>query len=175
MKDVAIWVAVEGRDVILLGGSSRYLNFDNVEREQYNAVLPGSNRSGILNALTTLWRVARYEDGAPVDDPSRIEITESYHGALGDGFQVITKVVDEIPYREDIVRSHIAEYYFDALRSYIFGGDLLVDNIEFAALVFTDYNFPDDIPGPNKLIARKGDRFLIGSPIYVAQTAPSGG
>ena len=99
MRDVVIWIAKVETTILLLGGSSRFLNFDNFGGEELSGVVPGSNRSAILNALTTLWRTAKSQtSGKIISDPRQIEFHESLYGSIN-GTQVVTNAHDEIPYK----------------------------------------------------------------------------
>lgn len=179
MREVVIWIARTNNTILLLGGSSRFLNFDNFNGHELPGVMPGSNRTAILNALTTLWRTARSQDsGSIITDPRTIEFSETFHGSIN-GSQVVTEAHDEIPYPvEAVVPRSISDYMREARSAYDLCPDYLVDNLEYAAVIYTDYVFPDD-ESPERARAcetpiREGDRIVIGSPLYIAQTGPSG-
>jgi hypothetical protein len=177
MKGVAIWISCTSHTVLLLGGSGTYLNFENFNKPELKHVLPGSNRTAYLNACTTLWR-AFLEEGKPdvSKDPTWIDSLDSFHGALGDGREVKTTSYDEIPYPPELLTEHpLAHYYEMARSSYSFCQDWLIDDLEYAAIIHTDYTFPANVTWDERVQIHKGDRFVLGSPIYMAQNTPSGG
>lgn len=177
MKEVVIWIGQSDTTTVLLGGSSRFLNFDNFGKDSLSGVKPGSNRTAILNALTTLWRTAEASDvKAKITDPRAIEFWDTFYGSI-DGRQVTTQSHDDIPYPlEAIVPKSVAEYLREARAAYSLCPDYLIDELEYAAIVYTDYTFREDDERARSCETpiRSGDRIVIGSPLYVAQLAPSG-
>ena len=174
MSDVVIWIAKLERTILLLGGSSRNLNFDNFGKNEVSGIVPGSNRTAILNAVTTLWRTAKNAStGEPIADPCQIKFWDSW-GSI-DGRTVRSEAHDDIPYPvEAIVPKSIANYMGEARAIYDLCPDYFIDNLEYAAVVYKDYTFPEDVPATTacKWSIQAGERLIIGSPLYVAQLTP---
>jgi len=176
MKDVVIWIMVSKSFVLLLGGSSRYLNFDNFSKENLPGVVPGSNRTAILNALTTLWRSVPHISNQELnkEDPWDIAWKDAMYGSVN-GRQLVTENHDNSPYNFDIIECRsIQNYYEAAVVAYSYSPDYLIDNLEHMSIVYTDYRFQQNSRTPRGVEIRQGTRFIIGSPIYIAQVSPSG-
>lgn len=166
MMGVAIWVAVEGQTTLLLGGSTRYLQFHAGHQTEQ---APGSNRSEILRGLTTLWRRGIDVNGQPIVSTQPViefDMAELWGAAAS------CKVCDNIAHSKETVEMpyNVRSYYRLATDVYSLFDDAFVDNLKFVAVVFTDYEFPPDFYD----IECRGKRFIVGSPLYVSQAAPAG-
>jgi len=161
MKGVVLWIATTNDWVLLLGGSGRYLNFDRFTREEIPHLIPGSNPTGIVNALTTLWRVLRSDDGTICDDldPEWIATTESLHS--GDAKCDVT---DDIVYQNTAV-PFPKWIYNNAKRASYYYSHNSIELLEFTAKVFIDVV----LDGPWNKVDYTGKRLVVGSPIYVAE------
>jgi hypothetical protein len=177
MKQVVIWIAHSGSTILLIGGSTRFLNFDNFGKTEMPGVVPGTNRTAILNALTTLWRTAFPVNAANRQaGPRDIEFYDTLYGVI-DGSQVRTTSHDEIPYAvESLIPRSLRAYMREARATYELCPDCLVDNLEYAAVVYTDHMFSKGEARAVRACERPimaGDRLVIASPLYVAQLRPS--
>jgi hypothetical protein len=173
MNDVVIWITrlADPPGVLLLGGSSIHLDRNNFEKEPLAGPTPGSNRSTYLNALTSLWRSALVDgrDDLTVD-PYEIAEKEANAAVFENPVRVQGQVFDEIPYNH-ISTTSIYRYYADALSSYSWGSDLFIDDLAYVAIIHSYYIFEEARP---VFHIETGDRFILGSPLYMAQMQPTG-
>lgn len=171
LMGVALWVAIREDTVLLLGGSTRYLEFHGGHQTEQAT---GSNRSEILRALTTLWRARIGQKNNLILD-TQFPI-ESFDQCELWGGKALSRVCDDIPYPKATIDLplNIQQYFEYTTRVYYLFDDAFVDNLNCVAIVFTDYRFPTNFKSNLFRSDFRGKRFVIGSPIYVPQVLPSG-
>ena len=172
IKGVALWICCD-RDqkvFIVLGGSAAYVDLSNFEATELE-VRSGSNITTYLNAFSTLFRIP-YKEGRLMynESPEHINIFETIHGALGDGKYLKTEAFDGVPYSSEVLTSHVMLNYFKILKAKcMLSASSIIREMEYAAIVHADYVY-DSINKDGYL--ENGDRFVLGSPIYIAQCSP---